>query len=192
MKRPPQYFRAGVGAAILNNRGLVLALERADIPGAWQLPQGGLRASEDPLDAVRREVAEETGIRKTDLRLLDTHPEPLAYELPADVRTRKTGRGQVQYWFLFRFGGTEETITVEGGGEFRAWKWVPFDDLLGVVAPFRRHVYQGLAQRFRRYFRQPTDPAPAPTPVSVPDRANRAGTKAGRRRRHQEPSEDAP
>jgi hypothetical protein len=38
MKSPAQYFRAGVGAAIINRGGLVLALERADIPGAWQLP----------------------------------------------------------------------------------------------------------------------------------------------------------
>ena len=64
MKSPAQYFRAGVGAAIVNRGGLVLALERADIPGAWQLPQGGLKASESPLQAVFREVKEETGLLK--------------------------------------------------------------------------------------------------------------------------------
>jgi len=37
-----QTFRAGVGAIILNTSGQVLALERKDIPGVWQLPQGGL------------------------------------------------------------------------------------------------------------------------------------------------------
>ncbi len=42
MNMPEEYFRAGAGAVVINREGLVLALERADIPGAWQLPQGGL------------------------------------------------------------------------------------------------------------------------------------------------------
>ena len=53
MSMPEEYFRAGAGAVVINDRGLVLALERADIPGAWQLPQGGLDAGEEPLDAAR-------------------------------------------------------------------------------------------------------------------------------------------
>ena len=91
MKAPAQYFRAGVGAAIVNRGGFVLALERADIPGAWQLPQGGLQASESPLHAVFREVQEETGIPKGELELLDTYPEPLAYELPPKPGPRRPG-----------------------------------------------------------------------------------------------------
>ena len=71
-----------MGAAIVNCGGLVLALERAEIPGAWQLPQGGVKASASPLQAMFREVPEETGIPKSALELLDTYPEPLAYDLP--------------------------------------------------------------------------------------------------------------
>ncbi len=52
MNFPAQYFRAGVGAVIINDAGLVLALARTDIPDAWQLPQGGLEADEEPLQAV--------------------------------------------------------------------------------------------------------------------------------------------
>jgi putative (di)nucleoside polyphosphate hydrolase len=151
MKRPAEYFRAGVGAVIIDGRGLVLALERAGMAGAWQLPQGGLKGGEEPLDAVCREISEETGISQGELELLDTAPEPLAYELPPQARSRKTGRGQVQYWFLFRFRGQESAIDLEGGGEFRAWQWLPFPELLQKTVEFRRPLYRRLAELFGEY-----------------------------------------
>ncbi len=151
MSLSAQYFRAGVGAVIFNSRGLILALERADIPAAWQLPQGGLDIDEAPLGGALREVAEETGINESDLELIDVFPEPLAYELPASAQSEKTGRGQVQYWFLFRFKGSDDSIHVKAGDEFNAWDWIPFQDLLNVVADFRKSVYRKLAVRFAPY-----------------------------------------
>ena len=140
---------------IINDQGLALALERADIANAWQLPQGGLEPSEEPLQAVAREIAEETGITKNNLSLLAIHPELLVYELPASARNEKTGRGQVQYWFLFRFGGLDNTIDVKGGGEFRTWRWMVFEELLHSVAEFRKPVYQRLIEEFQCHFAQP-------------------------------------
>ena len=151
MKGPEEYFRAGVGAVIIDGRGLVLALERTGIAGAWQFPQGGLKRGEEPKDAVYREIAEETGIGGRELELLETSPEPQAYELPQEARSGKTGRGQVQYWFLFRFLGDESVINVERGGEFRAWLWLPFPELLKGTVEFRRPVYRRLAELFGRY-----------------------------------------
>jgi putative (di)nucleoside polyphosphate hydrolase len=149
VKSPSQYFRAGAGAVIVDRRGLVLALERADTPGAWQLPQGGLKASESPLQAVFREVEEETGIRKRALALLDTYPEPLAYQLPVDVWSKKTGRGQVGYWFLLRFEGTDEDIDLEQSPESSSWKWMRFERLVASVVAFRKPVYRRLQERFK-------------------------------------------
>lgn len=151
MSLPVQYFRAGVGAVILNRKGLILALERVDVSGAWQLPQGGLEAFEEPLRAALREVVEETGIVDTALELLDTYPEPLAYELPEIARTEKTGRGQVQYWFLFRFHGSDDTIDIKSGGEFCEWKWTTFRSLLHTAIDFRESLYRKLADRFGQY-----------------------------------------
>jgi putative (di)nucleoside polyphosphate hydrolase len=148
MSFPEAYFRAGVGAVLLNRDGRVLAFERSDVAGAWQLPQGGLEASEEPFRAACREVEEETGIRASDVKLVDAYPEPLVYELPSTMQSRKTGRGQVQYWFLFRFTGLEESIDLKIGGEFRKWKWCAFQDLLNRVADFRKPVYRKLADRF--------------------------------------------
>jgi putative (di)nucleoside polyphosphate hydrolase len=154
MTLPAQYFRAGAGAVILNEAGLVFATERKGIPGSWQLPQGGLDHDEEPLQAIYREILEETGIRENDLELIQYLPEPLVYELPVEIRQSKTGRGQVQYWFLFRYKGDQATIDIRGGGEANSWQWMPFGSLKDIVAAFRRPLYARLYHRFQDYFRK--------------------------------------
>lgn len=49
------------GAAVIRDDGRVLAIKRAD-NGAWVQPGGVVELDEDPRDAVRREVLEETGV----------------------------------------------------------------------------------------------------------------------------------
>jgi len=155
MNFPAQYFRAGVGAVIVNDAGLVLALERADIPAAWQLPQGGLEAGEEPLQAVFREVAEETAIPAGALQLGHASPDLLVYELPPVARSKKTGRGQVQYWFFFRFIGSDAAIDLWSGGEFRSWQWMPFANLLESAVDFRKPLYRRLVEKYHFYFSKP-------------------------------------
>nr|WP_157255068.1 NUDIX domain-containing protein [Nonomuraea typhae] len=50
-----------VGAAVIGDDGRFLAMRRSDT-GAWQLPGGVVERGEGPLEAVRREVLEETGV----------------------------------------------------------------------------------------------------------------------------------
>lgn len=149
MKPPGHFFRAGVGAAIVDPRRRLLALERSDISGAWQLPQGGLKGEESLLQAVFREVKEETGLRRSDLELLDRFPWPLAYELPRGAWSHKTGRGQVGHWFLFRLSRPDVPITLGHSSEFVSWKWTTFDGLIAGSVEFRRHVYLQLRDRFQ-------------------------------------------
>jgi len=152
-KIPPQTFRANAGAVIINRDGLVLALERKEIPGSWQCPQGGLDEGEEPLEAVRREILEETGIEASSLELLGTFPHWLAYEFPEEVRATKTWRGQAQKWYLFRLEGADDQITLGDGKEFRAWEWIAMETLLSKVVDFKRPVYQELAHAFRSYLK---------------------------------------
>jgi putative (di)nucleoside polyphosphate hydrolase len=148
--KPAQYFRAGAGAMIVNANGHVLVIERADIAGAWQMPQGGLEASEDPLQAAYREIAEETGVRRADLTFVKACSELLVYELPENARGKKTGRGQVLYWFLFRFRATS-TLTVTRTRESRGLRWMPFRRVLTGVTSFRKPMYRRLEQEFGKY-----------------------------------------
>jgi putative (di)nucleoside polyphosphate hydrolase len=150
VSKPAQYFRAAAGAMIVNRDGHVLAIERADIAGAWQLPQGGLDAAEDPLAAVYREIAEETGIHEDDLKFLKACSELLVYELPPEARTKKTGRGQVLYWFLFKFRGDPQQAAVRNR-ESRGWRWMPFRRVINGVTSFRKPMYKRLDQEFGTY-----------------------------------------
>jgi putative (di)nucleoside polyphosphate hydrolase len=150
---PSNVFRASAGAIIINGGGKVLALERLHIKGAWQMPQGGLKENEEPLDAALREVQEETGLGATDLQLLAEYPEWLAYELPTNLQSGKSGRGQVQKWFLFRLTSSEDRITLDqpDGQEFSSWKWSTLGELAKVTAPFRQRIYARLASGFSQY-----------------------------------------
>lgn len=143
--RPSGYFRASVGAAVLDEAGRVLVFERSDHPGSWQLPQGGVEASESPFEAVLRELMEETGLAKGELDLAAMLPAWLTYELPAELRSRKTGLGQTQRWFVFRLKDSAAKIRLHSTAapaEFVSWNWVAPAELADRAAPFRRSVYQ--------------------------------------------------
>lgn len=140
-------FRAGVAILVINDQGLVLALERVDLPGAWQLPQGGLLDEESPADAARRELREETGIAWDQVKLLEEHPLWLGYELPAQAISEKTGRGQVHKWFLLRYHGTDDSVVLGGrSAEFVRWRWMHISELIHLVWEIRRPIYEQVAR----------------------------------------------
>ncbi len=146
-------YRPCAGVALVNAAGAVFIGRRRSERAAplagheWQMPQGGIDDSEDPLSAARRELYEETNVRSA--TLLAEAPEWLAYDLPDGARGRFGGRyrGQTQKWFLFRFDGDESEIDVERPAdgahkaEFAAWRWECWEALPELVVPFKRAVY---------------------------------------------------
>ncbi len=134
------HFRANVVAIVVNDAGDVLAFERSDIDDQWQLPQGGVDDGETPLDAVWRELREETGLSKKHVELIDEYPEWTVYEWPSGAR--KNGRlGQCQRWFTFRVRD-DDVRPKPDGSEFRDWKWVSAEWLIDNVIEFRRPSYR--------------------------------------------------
>jgi len=146
-------FRANVGIVLVNDQGKVLALERSDIKGAWQMPQGGLDEGEEPVTAAVRELWEETAISLKQIQLLQECEDWLVYELPKEMRTAKIGRGQAQKWFLFRFTGTDEHIDLKKAQdqEFSQWKWTELTQLAQDTITFRQPIYQRLAKEFQSH-----------------------------------------
>lgn len=150
MKQPANYFRAGIGAVIANARGQVLIGERRDHRGSWQFPQGGIEDGEEPEDAAYREIGEETGIARKDLRLVARHPQWLCYELPLRMRSRKTGLGQSQRWFLFRISPGRSGDILKPHPEFRRYAWVSFATAVRRAVSFKRPVYRSVRKEFAK------------------------------------------
>jgi putative (di)nucleoside polyphosphate hydrolase len=156
-------YRPNVGVALFDHRGLVFAGHRFASSGPeiipvgfeWQMPQGGVDEGEDVVAAARRELWEETGV--TSVSLLGATEEWWTYDFPAyDVpTTHKLApfRGQRQKWVAFRMEGPLDEINVAlpeclEDPEFDAWGFFPLDLLPGLVVPFRRPVYEKVAEAF--------------------------------------------
>jgi len=72
---PPERQRVAA-YALLTRAGEVLLTQmssRTRIQGRWTLPGGGIDHGEDPRDALRREVYEETGLHVEPGRVVDVH-----------------------------------------------------------------------------------------------------------------------
>lgn len=147
-------YRPCVGVTLINPQGLIFAGQRidSDTP-AWQMPQGGMDAGEDPRAAALRELQEETGIAPDRVEVLDHTPGWLRYDLPAELVPRVWGGrycGQKQRWFLMRFLGGDDEIRLDAGHpEFSEWRWIDRAGLLDSIVAFKRPIYREVLERFR-------------------------------------------
>jgi putative (di)nucleoside polyphosphate hydrolase len=146
--RPPNTFRPGVGLLVSDGTGQVLALERRDKPGAWQIPQGGVEDGEELEAAAWRELGEETGLTKDQVVLVGRGPFWIGYELPQCLRSAKTGRGQVHRWFHFRSRTRGMTPPTAGNKEVARLEWRAISAVVEGAVEFRRPVYEMLAREF--------------------------------------------
>ena len=105
----PDGYRPNVGIILLRNDGRVFWARRAFRDG-WQFPQGGMNSDETPLEAMYRELREETGLEPAHVEVIGATPGWLKYRLPRRFvrrNERPTCIGQKQVWFLLRFLGEE-------------------------------------------------------------------------------------
>lgn len=83
MKTERQYG-AAQKAIVLNSENKILALHRTETaparPNTWDLPGGDLDYGEDPWEAIKREIKEESGLAVEGLKLLDVEAHVVANE----------------------------------------------------------------------------------------------------------------
>ena len=97
-------YRLNVGIILVNESGRVFWGKRQG-HDAWQFPQGGLMTNESATAAMYRELEEEIGLCKVDVKILGVTKRWLRYRLPPQyIRHGKEPIviGQKQKWFLLK------------------------------------------------------------------------------------------
>jgi len=147
-------LRVGVGIIVLNSSDKVFVGKRIDNPvDNWQMPQGGVDKNENFIDAMKRELLEETNI--SSVKLLKEINGWMQYELPQNllgIIWKGKYRGQKQKWFIVRFLGEEKEINIKTANpEFMDWKWIDIDKLPSVIVEFKRELYKKLHLEIRNF-----------------------------------------
>ena len=154
MKNNVLPLRIGVGAIVLNKENKVFVGKRRDNPvDKWQMPQGGVERNESYLNALKRELYEETSIKS--IEVLKEFDGWLEYELPEKllgIIWKGKFRGQKQKWFITRFTGDESEININTKyPEFMEWKWIEMSELPDVIVDFKKKIYLEILLKLREF-----------------------------------------
>ena len=154
MKHKDLPLRTGVGIAVLNSKNKVFVGKRKDNPfDKWQMPQGGVDQNESLLVAMKRELEEETSIKK--IVILKEFNHWLEYELPDNLIGKiwkGKYRGQKQKWFIVKFIGNDNEININTKyPEFIEWKWIEMDLLPDLIVKFKKQLYEKVLVELKKY-----------------------------------------
>jgi putative (di)nucleoside polyphosphate hydrolase len=120
---------------------------------SWQFPQGGINPGESPEQAMYRELFEEVGLSRKDVRILASTRNWLRYKLPKRLvrwDTKPVCIGQKQKWFLLQLVGNDSDINMQTSStpEFDGWRWVSYWYPVRQVVSFKRDVYRRVMKEF--------------------------------------------
>ena len=147
-------LRIGVGIVVLSMNNKVFVGKRKDNPfDKWQMPQGGVDPNEPLVQAMKRELVEETSIKN--IKVLKELDHWLEYELPENLIGKiwkGKYRGQKQKWFVVRFLGNDDEININTKyPEFIDWQWVDVKQLPELIVLFKKHIYEEIAEELKKY-----------------------------------------
>ncbi|XP_058182899.1 nudix hydrolase 25 [Rhododendron vialii] len=158
MEGLPSGYRPNVGVCLINSDNQVFVASRLNVPGAWQMPQGGIEEGEEPTAAAIRELREETGI--VSVEIIAEVPRWLTNDFPPAVKAKVNRlwggewHGQAQKWFLMRLTKDESEVNLassEADTEFSEWKWASPDEVIEQAVDYKRPTYEEVMATFRPY-----------------------------------------
>ena len=145
-------YRPNVGIVICDKQCQVLWARRYG-QHSWQFPQGGINPGETAEQAMYRELFEEVGLGRKDVRILASTRNWLRYKLPKRLvrwDTKPVCIGQKQKWFLLQLMCNDADINMQRSStpEFDGWRWVSFWYPVRQVVSFKRDVYRRVMKEF--------------------------------------------
>ena len=145
-------LRICVGIILLNHENNIFVGKRIDSPkNSWQMPQGGVDQNENFLQAAKRELEEETGIKS--IKLIKELNGWFKYDLPKYLLGKLWNgkyRGQKQKWFVMKFLGKSDEINVKTKNpEFLNWKWIELSQLSNIAVHFKVDIYNKLKEELK-------------------------------------------
>ena len=149
-------YRLNVGIIIFNDKGKLLLCKRKNID-SWQFPHGGINEGESPINASKRELFEEVGIKSNYTKLLSVTKNWIKYDIPKEKRKnhflKKEFKGQKQKWFMFKLiKDVDISFDNDPDNEFIDYKWVPYWYPLHTIVDFKKAVYRSVLLELRHEF----------------------------------------
>ena len=144
-------MRHNVCIILCNEQGKIFLAKRVN-KDAWQFPQGGINKGEEPVEAMYREMHEEIGVNKNEVKLISESTNWFRYKIPKKIVDMNNYKyiGQKQKSFLvkvpkdlkFNFKNSEEPQ------EFDDFTWVNYWFPIHKTIFFKKHAYRNMLVEF--------------------------------------------
>jgi putative (di)nucleoside polyphosphate hydrolase len=139
----------------LRNTELKVLIGRRINDQGWQFPQGGVHSGETYKEAMYRELYEEVGLTKDDVKIIASSSSLFFYKLPKDLinyRKKPLCLGQKQKWYLLELSNQKATpdLAIADVPEFDRYEWIDYWEPANRVISFKQNVYKHALKHLNR------------------------------------------